>query len=265
MSNIHATAIVEEGAKLADSVVVGPYAFIGKNVVIGDGTTVGHNAHIDGHTTIGKNNKIFPHTAIGTAPQDLKYNGEPTRLEIGDGNTFREFCQVNTGTVHGGSLTKIGNNCLIMGHTHIAHDDIIGNNCIVANFAVLAGHVELGDNVIVGGSTAVHQFVKIGSYTMVGGASAVSQDLPPFSLAEGNRAVIRGLNLVGLRRALSREVIDSIKPVFKQLFRGGVSPKTVAEALIKEDLSKEARELCQFVIDSKRGIPVLKQHEEDDN
>lgn len=263
MNNIHASAIVEEGASLAKGVVVGPYAFIGKDVVIGENTTIGHSAHIDGHTTIGKNNKIFPHTAIGTAPQDLKYAGEPTKLEIGDNNTFREFSQVNRGTVHGGGVTKIGNNCLIMGHTHIAHDDIIGNNCIMANFAVLAGHVELGDNVIIGGSTAVHQFVKIGSYTMVGGASAVSQDLPPYCLVEGNRAVIRGLNLVGLRRAFSRETIDAIKPVFKLLFRGENSPKVSAEALIKTDLIDEAKVLCQFVLDSKRGVPVLKQKEED--
>lgn len=263
MSKIHSTAIIEEGAKLSSGVSVGAYAFVGKNAVIGEGTTIGHSAHINGHTTIGKNNKIFPHTAIGTAPQDLKYAGEPTRLEIGDNNTFREFCQVNIGTVHGGGVTKIGSNCLIMGHTHIAHDDIIGDNCILANFAVLAGHVELGNNVIIGGSTAVHQFVKIGSYTMVGGASAVSQDLPPYTLVEGNRAVIRGLNLVGLRRAFSREVIDAIKPVFKLLFRGTSSPKVAAEALLKTDLIPEAKTLCEFVLASKRGVPVLRADKEE--
>lgn len=258
MANIHPTAIVEAGAKLASDVQVGPYAFIGANVVIGEGCTVGHGAHLEGYTTIGKNNKISHYVTLGTPPQDLKYAGEPTRLEIGDNNTFREFCQINTGTVHGGGLTRVGSHCLIMGHTHIAHDVKVGNRCIIANFTGLAGHVELGDFVVIGAESGIHQFVKVGSYTMIGGASAVTQDLPPYCLVEGNRAVIRGLNLVGLRRHFDRDKIDALKPAFKQLFRSGRAPKAAAEALLATNLIPEVRILCEFVATSKRGVPAMR-------
>ncbi|GHV59549.1 acyl-[acyl-carrier-protein]--UDP-N-acetylglucosamine O-acyltransferase [Campylobacterota bacterium] len=255
MPIIDKTAIIESGAEIGEGVTIGAYAFVGKHVVIGEGTTIAHGAHIEGHTTIGKNNKIFPYAVLGTAPQDLKYNGEPTQLVIGEGNTFREFTQVNIGTEHGGGVTRIANNSLFMGHVHIAHDNIIGERVVIANFVALAGHVELGDFVVVGGESAIHQFVRIGRNTMIAGASAVSQDIPPFCLAEGNRAVIRGLNLVGLRRTLSREAIDALKPIFKDVFRSNHSPKAVAEQLITQALSAEAKEFCEFIINAKRGVP----------
>ncbi|MGE4295203.1 MAG: acyl-ACP--UDP-N-acetylglucosamine O-acyltransferase [Campylobacterales bacterium] len=263
MTNIHPTAIIETGAKLAPDVQVGPYAFIGANVSIGRGTTIGHGAHIEGHTTVGSDNRIFSYAVLGSAPQDLKYAGEPTRLEIGDRNTFREFCQINSGTEGGGGVTRIGNDCLFMGHTHAAHDVIMGNRCIIANFTGIAGHVVMGDYVTIGAESGIHQFVHIGSYTMIGGASAVTQDIPPFSLAEGNRAVVRGLNLVGLRRHLERDRIDALKPVYKALFRSGRNPKSAAQELLDGELTPEARMLCEFVIASKRGIPLAQDSKEE--
>ncbi|MDR1911293.1 MAG: acyl-ACP--UDP-N-acetylglucosamine O-acyltransferase [Helicobacteraceae bacterium] len=254
--SIHNAAIIEEGAKIAKNVTIGAYAFIGRDVTIGEGTTIGHSAHIEGQTTIGANNKIFPLVSIGTAPQDLKYNGEPTKLIIGDRNVIREFCQINVGTVGGGGVTRIGNDVLLMGHTHIAHDNQIGDWCIIANFVALAGHVDIGERAVVGGMSAVHQFTHIGAYAMIAGASAVSQDIPPFVLAEGNRAKIRGLNLTGLRRYFSREAIDALKPIFKEIFRGESAPRSAAEKeLEKADLSVEAKALCQFILSSKRGVP----------
>ncbi|MDR1451761.1 MAG: acyl-ACP--UDP-N-acetylglucosamine O-acyltransferase [Helicobacteraceae bacterium] len=256
MPNIHATAIIEEGASIAKSAIVGAYAFIGGYATIGEGCKIGHGAHIEGRTTIGANNKIFPNVSIGTAPQDLKYDGEPTELKIGDRNVVREFCQINVGTAGGGGVTRIGDDCLLMGHVHIAHDNQIGDRCIIANFVALAGHVEIGDFAVIGGMSAVHQFTRIGSYAMIAGASAVSQDIPPFVLAEGNRAKIRGLNLVGLRRRFSREAIDALKPIYKEIFRTRAAPKAAAQrALERGALSDEARRLCEFIVSSKRGVP----------
>jgi UDP-N-acetylglucosamine acyltransferase len=256
MPNIHASAIIEEGAKIAESASIGAYAFIGKYVSIGAKTTIGHGAHVEGRTTIGAENKIFPYASIGTAPQDLKYDGEPTQLLIGDRNVVREFCQINIGTVGGGGVTRIGSDCLLMGHTHVAHDNRVGDRCVIANFVALAGHVEVGDFAIIGGMSAVHQFTRIGAYAMIAGASAVSQDIPPFVLAEGNRAKIVGLNLVGLRRRFSREAIDALKPIYKEIFRTRVAPKSAAEkALQNGALSDEARVFCEFIVESKRGVP----------
>jgi UDP-N-acetylglucosamine acyltransferase len=257
--SIHPTAIIESGAQLAEGVTIGPNAYIGAHVEVAKGCTIGMGAIVEGHTTLGENNRVFAYAALGTPPQDLKYAGEPTRLEIGAGNTFREFCQINTGTESGGGVTRIGNQCLIMGHTHIAHDVLIGDRCIIANFTGLAGHVELGDQVVIGAQTGIHQFVKVGAFTMIGGASAVTQDLPPFCLAEGNRAVLRGLNLVGMRRHLNREAIDALKPAFRTLFRSGHVPKEAAEKLLADHPTREVQTLCEFVIASKRGIPIRQE------
>ena len=256
MNNIHNTAIIEEGAILGDNITIGAFTIIGKDVKIGDGTIIDSHTVIAGKTTIGKNNHIFSHAAIGTIPQDLKFNGEDVELIIGDNNKIREYTLFNPGTIGGGSVTKIGDNNLFMGYVHVAHDCIIGNNCIFANGATLAGHVECDDYVVIGGLTPIHQFCKIGTQVMVGGASAVSQDIPPFCLAEGNKAVLRGLNLTGLRRRFdNREDIDAIKHAYRELFESGKPLQEVAQELFENNENKYVKELANFVLNTKRGIP----------
>lgn len=256
MNNIHKTAIIEEGAKLGDNITIGAFTIIGKNVKIGDGTIVDSHTVIDGKTTIGKNNHIFSQAAIGTIPQDLKFNGEDVELIIGDNNKIREFTLFNPGTIGGGSITKIGDNNLFMGYTHVAHDVIIGNNCVFANGATLAGHVEVDDFVVVGGLTPIHQFCKIGTHVMIGGASAVAQDIPPYCLVEGNKAVLRGLNLNGLRRRFKdRSDINAIKSAYKALFESGNPLADVANELLETSENEHVKELASFVVNTKRGIP----------
>ncbi len=256
MNNIHKTAIIEEGAILGDNITIGAFTIIGKDVKIGDGTIIDSHTVIAGKTTIGKNNHIFSHAAIGTIPQDLKFNGEDVELIIGDNNKIREYTLFNPGTIGGGSVTKIGDNNLFMGYVHVAHDCIIGNNCIFANGATLAGHVECDDYVVIGGLTPIHQFCKIGTQVMVGGASAVSQDIPPFCLAEGNKAVLRGLNLTGLRRRFdNREDIDAIKHAYRELFESGKPLQEIAQELFENNENKYVKELANFVLNTKRGIP----------
>ncbi len=256
MSQIHQTAIIEDGATLGEDVSIGAFTIIGKNVTIGAGTKVGSHTLIEGKTTIGKNNNIFSHASIGTIPQDLKFDGEDVELIIGDNNTIREYTLFNPGTIGGGSKTIVGNNNLFMGYTHVAHDCIIGDNCIFANVATLAGHVEIGDHVVVGGLTPVHQFCKLGSFAMIAGGSVVTQDIPPFCLAEGNRAVLRGLNLTGLRRNLeNRKDVDGIKKAYKELFESGNALSDTATDLKFKSDNIHVVELAQFVLDTKRGIP----------
>ena len=259
MSTIHPTAVIEEGATLADNVTVGAFAYIGPHVSIGEGTTIFPHAVIEGYTTIGKRNRIFSHAAVGTIPQDLKYHGEKSELIIGDDNTIREFTLLNPGTEGGGMLTKIGNHNLLMGYVHLGHDVILGDHCILANGATLAGHVELGDHVVIGGLTPIHQFVHIGDYAMIGGASAVAQDIPPYCLAEGNRAVLRGLNLTGLRRKIDREEINALKSAYKELFERGRPLQEVAEELFATETSVHVKNLCEFIRTSKRGIPFTRK------
>ncbi len=256
MNNIHKTAIIEDGAILGDNVTIGAYTIIGKNVKIGNGTIIDSHTLIDGKTTIGENNHIFSHATIGTIPQDLKFNGEDVELIIGDNNKIREYTLFNPGTAGGGSVTKIGNNNLFMGYVHVAHDVIIKDNCIFANGATLAGHVECDDFVVIGGLTPVHQFCKIGTHVMVGGASAVAQDIPPFCLAEGNKAVLRGLNLNGLRRRFeNREDIDALKSAYRALFESGNPLQEVAKHLADTTENQAVKELVTFVLNTKRGIP----------
>ncbi len=241
--------------KIGKNCQIGVGAIIDENVVIGDNCIIEPYAIITGYTEIGDNNHIFSHAVVGSIPQDLKYKGEKTKLIIGNNNKIREFTLINPGTVGGGGVTKIGDNNLLMGYVHIAHDCIIGNNCILANAATLAGHVELEDYVVVGGMTPIHQFVKIGEHSMIAGASAVSQDIPPYTLAEGNRAKLRGLNLTGLRRRFSdRKIIDDIKKAYKALFESGKPIKEVANELLKSE-NRYVRHLAEFVLNSKRGIP----------
>jgi len=259
MSSIHPTAIIEKGAQIAENVTVGPFAYIGPHVKIGEGTTIASHAVIEGFTTIGKRNRIFSHSAIGTIPQDLKYDGEESELIIGDDNTIREFTLLNPGTKGGGMVTKIGNHNLLMGYVHLGHDVILGDHCILANGATLAGHVELGNHVVIGGLTPVHQFVHIGDYAMIGGASAVAQDIPPYCLAEGNRAVLRGLNLTGLRRKIEREDINALKSAYRQLFEQGQPIQDVAQTLFEMETSPYVKSMCAFIKTSKRGIPFTRK------
>ncbi len=203
--NVHPTAIIHPHAQIAGSVTVGPYSLIGENVELGEGTEVMSHAVIDGHTRIGKNNRIFPFASIGLAPQDLKYGGEPTRVEIGDGNSIREYVTIHRGTAEGDGVTRIGSHNLLMAYVHIAHDCILGDHIIMANGASLAGHVEIQDHATVGAFTMIHQFCRIGAYSFLGSATLVNQDILPYSKTSAPRPVeVYGTNRIGLeRRGLS--------------------------------------------------------------
>ena len=253
---IHPTAIIAPGAQIDASVEIGPYAVIGEHVSIGAGTRVGPHTVIEGHTSIGRQNQIFQFASLGAAPQDKKYAGEPTRLEIGDNNTIREFCTFNVGTVQDGGLTRLGNDNWVMAYVHIAHDCIVGDHCILANNATLAGHISIGDHVFLGGLTAVHQFCTIGAHAMTAGGSIVVQGIPPYVTAAGNHAHPAGINSEGLRRrGFDAEQISRIKRAYKQIYRQGLSLED-AKAAITE-AAADAPELALFVdffARAKRGI-----------
>jgi UDP-N-acetylglucosamine acyltransferase len=255
MSQIHPTAIVEDGAKIGENVSIGAYSYIAKDVTIGNNTTIGSHTLIEGITTIGEDNEIFSHAVVGSIPQDLKFNGERVELIIGNGNKIREFTLINPGTQGGGGVTKIGNNNLLMGYVHIAHDVIVGNSCILANGATLAGHVVLGNGVVVGGLTPIHQFVKVGDMAMIAGASALSQDVPPYCLVEGNRAKLRGLNLTGLRRHIDISDINELKKAYKELFSAQEPMQDVVERLVNSS-SEHVVKMVKFIKESKRGIAM---------
>jgi UDP-N-acetylglucosamine acyltransferase len=224
MASIHPTAIVDPKAELAASVSVGAYSLIGPQVRLGEGSTVGPHCVIEGRTTIGRDNRIWQFCSIGAAPQDKKYAGEPTALEIGDRNTIREFCTFNLGTAQDGGVTRLGDDNWVMAYVHLAHDCQVGNQTILANNATLAGHVHVGDWVIVGGLTGIHQFVKVGAHAMVGFASAVSQDVPPFMMVDGNPLAVRGFNVEGLRRrGFTPERIAAVKQMHRLLYRRGLT------------------------------------------
>lgn len=261
MSNIHKTALIEKGAIIGENVTIGAYTIIGPQVKIGSGTIIDSHTLIEGKTTIGENNHIFSHAAIGTIPQDLKFDGEDVELIIGNNNKIREFTLFNPGTKGGGSITKIGDNNLFMGYVHVAHDVIIGNNCVFANVATLAGHVEIADNVVIGGLTPIHQFCKIGTQVMVGGGSVVTQDIPPYCLAEGNKAILRGLNLNGLRRRFDRDIINEIKKAYKDIFESGQPISDVAKEILQNNPNEHVVALANFVLETKRGIPFNRKQE----
>lgn len=253
---IHSTAIIHPGAQLDSTVEVGPYAVIGDKVTIGAGTTVGPHAVIDGWTEIGCNNRIFQFASVGAVPQDLKFHGEESWLRIGDNNTIREFVTMHRGTEDGGGETIVGNNNLFMAYAHVAHDCRVGNRVILANGATLAGHVTVDDHAILGGLSAVHQFTRIGAHVMISGGAMVAQDIPPYTIAQGDRAKTVGLNLVGLkRRGFSAEVIRSIKNAYKLIFRSGLRlEEALARIDEKEEKSPELDLFISFVRDSQRGI-----------
>lgn len=253
---IHGTAIVDETAKLGENVSIGPYSIIGPDVEIGAGTEIGSHVVINGPTLIGEQNKIFQFSSIGEAPQDIKYNGEPTRLIIGDRNVIREYVTLNRGTVDGIGETVIGNDNLFMAYCHVAHDCIIGNHTVFANAASLAGHVEVGDYAILGGFTLVHQFTHIGRSSLCGMGSAVSQDIPPFSTASGGRARTIGINKVGLKRkGFSADSIAALHQSFRELLKSKTSKEEAFEKLQPLcDEYPEVAEFVNFVKKSKRGI-----------
>ena len=225
---IHPTAIVDPAAKIAANVEIGPYSIIGPDVEIGEHTVIGPHVVIKGHTRIGRENRIFQFSSLGEVPQDKKYAGEPTRLEIGDRNVIREFCTFNLGTAQDAGVTRIGDDNWIMAYVHIAHDCSLGNQITMANNATLAGHVQVGDWATVGGLTGVLQRMRIGAHTMVGFASHVGKDVPPFMVVDGNPLEVRGVNLVGLRRRdFSPERMTAIREMHKIIYRQG---KTLDEA-----------------------------------
>ena len=253
---IHPTAIIDKTAQLADDVTVGPYSIIGANVEIDAGCEVGPHVVINGPTKIGKNNRIFQFASVGEEPQDKKYNGEPTRLEIGDGNVIRECCTISRGTVQDDGLTKLCNDNWIMAYVHIAHDCQIGSNTIFANSATLAGHVTVEDYAILGGFTLVHQFCKIGAHCFTAMNSVISKDVPPFLMISGHMAQPHGLNTEGLkRRGLSSEALSALKSAYKIVYRSG---NTLEQAITElSDLSGKHSEVSQFVkflSSSTRGI-----------
>lgn len=221
---IHETAIVHPGAKLASGVQVGPYSVIGEHVEIGEGTWLGAHVVISGRTSIGRRNRVFHHVSLGEVPQDKKYAGEPTRLEIGDDNVIREFCTFNTGTAQDLGYTRLGNRNWIMAYVHLAHDCVVGDDTILANCVQLAGHVEVGDFAILGGFTGVHQFCRVGAHAITGVSSVVLADVPPFVTAMGNTAQPHGINSEGLkRRGFSADAIREIRRAYKTLYRSGLS------------------------------------------
>lgn len=216
---IHPTAIIESGARIGQNVKIGPYCVIGADVTLDDNVTLVSHVHIEGVTYIGAGTKVYPFASLGTPPQDLKFEGEKTELIIGKNNTIREHVTMNPGTKHGAMKTVVGDNCLFMMATHVAHDCVIGNNVIMANNATLAGHVSVGDFAVLGGLSAVHQFIRIGAHAIIGGMSGVENDVIPYGRVKGDRAYLAGLNLIGLeRRGFTKEEIRKLQSAFNQLF-----------------------------------------------
>jgi UDP-N-acetylglucosamine acyltransferase len=236
MSLVHSTAVIHEGAQLAPDVQVGPYAVIGPHVKVASGTSIGSHAVIMGHTTIGRDNRIFSFASVGQAPQDKKYAGEPTRLEIGHGNTIREFCTINTGTAQDEGVTRIGDDNWIMAYVHIAHDVRLGHHTVLANNATLAGHVEVGDWATIGGLTGVHQFVKIGAHAMIGFQGHVAQDVPPYMTADGHPLAVRAVNLTGLKR----RGFDEARLLYRESLTLKVAIERIAQLASEADAGGQA-------------------------
>ncbi len=253
---IHPTAVVEPGAQVDPSCEIGPFAFVGAGVTLGPRTTLAPHAVVTGQTVLGADNRVFSHAVVGGVPQDLKYKGEPTRLEIGDRNTFREFTTINTGTVGGGGVTTIGNGCLFMANSHVGHDCQVGDGAIVANSVALAGHVTVEDHVHLGGLSAVHQFCRIGRLSFVSGITGVIMDVAPYCTVAGARAELGGLNVIGLQRAgMTEEQVGRVKQAYKILFRQGLKAEE-AVVQLKAELGQhpEVAHLIAFVEGSKRGL-----------
>jgi len=254
-NEIHSTAIIDPGAELGDGIVVGPYCVVGAGVKLGDGCRLHNHVTLSGPSEFGINNEFFPYTSIGQRTQDLKYEGEPTYLRVGEGNTFREFCTVNRGTAPG-SYTTIGSHGNFLAYSHIAHDCIVGDHVIFSNNGTLAGHVTVGDHAIMGGLTAVHQFCRIGAHAITGGCSKIVQDVPPFMIADGNPAKVRAINSVGLgRRGFSEESVAAIKRAHRVLYREQRNYREAVEVLRGwEERDPAVDLLIEFVATTGRGI-----------
>lgn len=257
MSEIHSTALIEDGAQLGDNVLIGPYCVVGSDVVLGDGVRLISHVVVAGRTTLGPNTHVYPFASIGHQPQDMKYHGEPSTLEIGANNIIRENVTMNPGTEGGGMITRVGNNCLFMVGAHVAHDCVIGNHAIFANNATLAGHVIVEDYAVLGGLSAVHQFVRIGRHSMVGGMSGVEQDVIPYGSVLGNRARLAGLNIVGLRRRkFSRSEIADLRKAYRLLFaeEGSMAERLNDASEMYKD-NRAVMDIVEFIRgDSSRSI-----------
>lgn len=253
---IHATALVDPAARIGANVRIGPYSIIGSQVEIGDGTEVGPHVVIKGHTRIGRDNRIFQFCSLGEVPQDKKYAGEDTRLEIGDRNTIREYCTLNLGTVQDAGVTRVGNDNWIMAYVHIAHDCQVGNHTTFANNAQLAGHVHIDDWAILGGYTGVHQFCRIGAHVMTAVGTVVLQDVPPYLMAAGNTAQPYGINSEGLkRRGFSADAITALKRAYRTLYKSGLMLDEARAKLVEDaKLQPDVQLLVDFLNISKRGI-----------
>lgn len=247
-THIHPTAVVDLKAHLGKDVKIGPYCIVGEHVSLGDGVELKSHVVVDGRTTIGANTVIFPFASIGMQPQDLKYRGEPSELIIGKNTTIREGVTMNTGTEGGGMLTRIGDNCLFMAGSHVAHDCILGNNVILANNATLAGHVTVGDFAILGGLSAVHQHVRIGHHAMIGGMAGIGSDVIPYGLVAVEGDALSGLNLVGLkRRGFERDTIQTLRSAYRLLFAAEGTLSERIEDVSKRFEDKPVAEIVEFL------------------
>ena len=253
--SIHPSAIVAPGAQVPESCTIGPFSTIGPDVVLGEGCTLVSHVVLDGRTRIGARNVIHPFTAIGVAPQDLKYNGEPTATEIGDDNTIREGVTISRGTAKGGGITRIGSGCLLMAYVHIGHDSQVGNNCILANSATLAGHVIIEDNASVGAFSPVHQFCTVGQHAFIGGGTIVTQDVLPFSLTSSRREnKAFGINKVGLaRRGFTPERLNTLQKAFRLLLTSRMNTSQALEK-IREMEGDDVKIVADFIEHSHRGV-----------
>lgn len=255
-SSIHPTAIVDPAAKIGADVQIGPYSIIGANVEIGDRTSIGSHVVIEGLTTLGADCEIFQFASVGSKPQDLKFRGEPSTLVIGSRNKIREYVTLQPGTVGGRMTTTIGDNNLFMANSHVGHDCEIGSNNVFANSVALAGHVTVHSNAIVGGLVGIHQFARIGSFVMISAGSMVGQDVPPYCICQGDRAVLRGINTIGLERAgFTAEAIADVKRVYRHLFTTGGHLREKIEILPPETTElPHIKAMIDFIAQSERGI-----------
>ena len=255
MARIHPTAIIDTTAHIGQTSLIGPYCVVGAGVTLGDGCKLHNHVTIAGPTTIGEGNEFYPYSSIGQRSQDLKYEAEPTYLEIGNNNTFREFVTIHRATAPG-AATKIGNHGNFLSYSHVAHDCIVGDHVIFSNNGTLAGHVLMGDHAVIGGLSGVHQFCRIGAHAIVGGCTKIVQDVPPFMIADGNPAEVRGVNFVGLeRRGFASDGIRELREAYKLIYRSNLNTSQGLEALRAQFASSElVTHLAEFIATSERGI-----------